>query len=153
MKRRFTLSVLIALIAAVLTVPSFAVDTFTGKVKSIKDGDTIVVSNKGSWVTVNLAGIHTPTRGQEFGKEAIAYLTDLAKKKEATVKVEQHSLHGKAGQYVAFVTVDGRDLSVAMIEAGYAWATSAANQQQLAAAEKAKASQSGVYADRVEAGS
>ncbi len=153
MQRRTTLSVLIALSLALVALPSFAVDTFTGKIKAVKDGDTLTVSNKGSYVTVNLAGIHTPTRGQEFGKEAMNYLTEIAKKKDCVVEVTKHSVRGNSGEYIGFVTVDGRDLSTAMIEAGYAWATSAAGPQQLAAAEKAKASKSGVYSERVEAGS
>ena len=155
MKRRITLTVLIALTVALVSLPIFGVDSFSGKVKSVKDGDTIVISNKGEWVTVNLAGIHTPTRGQEFGEEARDYLTEIAKKKAATVEVTQHSVrgHGSSIRYVAFVTVDGRDLSTAMIEAGYAWPTSAAGKSQLAAAEKAKASKSGVYSESFEAGS
>ena len=52
MKRRITLTVLIALTVALVSLPTFGVDTFSGKVKSVKDGDTIVISNKGSWVTV-----------------------------------------------------------------------------------------------------
>jgi endonuclease YncB( thermonuclease family) len=144
MKRQITLSVLVAVALALVALPSFAIDNFSGKVRSVQDGDTLVVNTRGVWVKVTLAGLLTPTRNQEHGREARDYLAQIALKKEATVEVQNTRVDGV---YIAVVTVDGRDLSTAMIEAGYGWPTDSANQQQLAAAEKGRESGQGVYSD------
>jgi len=55
-----------------LSVPLFslAVDTFTGKVVGVSDGDTIKVMCDGRAVKVRLHGIDCPEKKQAFGTKA-----------------------------------------------------------------------------------
>ena len=56
---------------------SFAAETFTAKVTSVKDGDSLVVSHKGRTVDVILAGVSAPSLRSEHGAEARADLHRL----------------------------------------------------------------------------
>ena len=134
-----------ALALLLIAVPSLAGNGFSGKVRTIKDGDSITVSSKGRWVDVNLAGVKAPTRGQTLGPEAKEFLTQLASKQRVQVEVVETALDGTT---VANVTLeDGRDLATLMIEGGYAWTTTRATEAQRSAAKRAEASALGVYAD------
>lgn len=126
-----------------MAVPALAGNSLAGKVRAIEDGDTLTVSSKGRWIDVNLAGVKAPTRGQDLGPEAREFLEQLASKKKVRVEVVKKARNGTA---IANVTLeDGRDLATAMIEAGYAWATSDATEEQRSAAKRAQASAVGIY--------
>ncbi|HUH04287.1 MAG TPA: thermonuclease family protein [Kofleriaceae bacterium] len=134
-----------AVAAGCLTIASasFASETFSAKVTGVKDGDSLVVSHKGRTVNVDLAGVHAPTRKAEHGQEARALLMQLAKSQRAEITVVRTHL---ADTLVARVMVDGQDLATALIKAGLGRPTTEATQEQLAAADTAKAAQTGIWA-------
>jgi len=85
---------------------------------SIHDGDTLTASCAGSRVKVRLAGIDAPELKQQYGREARQALADLVFQKQVTLT---RSKRDKYGRSVASVSVNGRDVSAAMIEGGHAW--------------------------------
>lgn len=135
------------LAAAVLGCIGFAgassADTFNAKVTSVRDGDSLIVSQKGRTVYVDLAGVHAPTLKAEHGAEARALLIELAKKKKASIEVLRTHL---GNVLVARVTVDGQDLATALIKAGLGRPTTEATKEQHAAADQAKAAHTGIWA-------
>ena len=149
--RRYSL-IAAALAVLLIAAPILASSGFSGKVRTIEDGDSLTISTKGRWVDVNIAGIIAPTRSQHLGREAQEFLKGLAKKQNVKVDIVKKSINGTA---IANVTLeDGRDLATLLIEAGYARATSNATDAQRSAAKRAQASAIGVYGPAsVEAGS
>jgi len=143
--RRNRMMIVAAAAAGCLTLASasFAAETFSAKVTSVKDGDSVVVSHKGRTIQVDLAGVHAPTLKAEHGEEARGLVTQLAKKQKAEITVVRTHL---GDTLVARVTVDGQDLATALIKAGLGRPTTEATQEQLAAADEAKAAQAGIWA-------
>lgn len=120
-------------------------ENFSGRVVTVVDGDTIGVLRDGHEVRVRLDGIDAPESGQDFWEQAKQFMTDAAFNK--VVAVSGHELD-RYGRLIARVTVDGRDLSVAAIEAGFAWHfVRYANDPILAAAEaRARTHRLGLWA-------
>ena len=128
-----------------LSLPALAEGrTFSGKVRSVQDGDTLTISQKGRWVKINLAGILAPSRKQPLGLAARDYLSELAPKgSKVEITVVRRNIQG---DIVGRVSIDGRDLTIPLIEAGLAWATSGSTNEQVAAAVRAQTSSEGVWA-------
>ena len=136
--------VLAAAVIGSLTLASAGwAETFTAKITSVRDGDSLVVSHRGVTMYVDLAGIQAPRASTEHGKQARALLVELAKKKKAEIDVLRTYL---GETRVARVSVDGQDLATALIKAGLARPTTEATKEQLAAADSAKAAQAGIWA-------
>jgi endonuclease YncB( thermonuclease family) len=93
-------------------------DEFSGRVVTVVDGDTIGVLRDGHEVRVRLEGIDAPESGQEFGQQAKQFITDSAFDKIVAVTGNEIDEYGRL---IARVRVDGRDVSVAAVEAGFAW--------------------------------
>jgi endonuclease YncB( thermonuclease family) len=145
MKRSKT--IMVAAVAGCITLASASwANTFSAKVTSVRDGDSLVVSHKGRSVDLDLAGVHAPSARSEHGAQARDLLIQLAKKKKAEVTVVRTHF-GEGDVTVANVTVDGQDLATALIKAGLARPTSEATKEQLAAADQAKAAQAGIWAN------
>ena len=135
---------LLLLAGLLLSLPALAGRTFSGKMRSVQDGDTLTISQKGRWVKIHLAGIIAPSRSQPLGPAAREYLRELAPKgSKVEITVVSRNIQG---DIVGRVSIDGKDLTIALIDAGLVWATSHATDQQVAAAERAKASSEGVWA-------
>lgn len=92
---------------------------FTGKVVSVKDGDTIGVLWDGKEVRVRLAHIDCPERGQPFGQPAKQLTSDLCYGKD--VKVTQVDAPDRFGRLIAAVHVDGQCVNMELVRAGFAW--------------------------------
>jgi micrococcal nuclease len=140
-----TLRVRLALVALVLlTVPAFAQERFAGKVVGVTDGDTISVMREGHSVRVRLEGIDCPERRQDFGQRAKQFTSEMAFGKDAAIEVRDVDRYGRL---VARVTVDGADLSLALVRAGLAWHyTKYSRDPKLAEAEMAaKAGKLGLW--------
>lgn len=84
----------------------------------VVDGDTMVLRQGGDRVMVRLAHIDAPEADQPGGRDATAALRRLAQGQVVELTLVDRDRYGRL---VAVVSVDGRDLSVAMLELGHAW--------------------------------
>jgi endonuclease YncB( thermonuclease family) len=85
----------------------------------VGDGSTITVVNlKGQQLRVSLAGIDAPRRGQAFFKQSTDNLTKLTRHKKVLAQWHRKDRYGRL---VGMVSLDGRDISLEQIRAGYAW--------------------------------
>ena len=97
---------------------SFSVLAQTGKVVGISDGDTITVLSDRKQIKVRIAGIDAPESGQDFGRAAKKYLSDLIFSQ--TVQLEG-SKTDRNGRLIAKVIFDGKDVGLLLVQSGYAW--------------------------------
>lgn len=99
---------------------SFAsAESFSARVVGVVDGDSLrVLTASNQQVEIRLDGIDCPELGQDFGRRAKQYTSDLLFGR--TVDVQPKSVD-RYGRRVARVIVDGRDASIDIIRAGYAW--------------------------------
>jgi endonuclease YncB( thermonuclease family) len=119
---------------------------FTGRVVGIGDGDSITVLKDGrTQINVRLDGIDSPELGQAFGRQSKRFTGDLLV--GHTVDVEPKTLD-QYGRTVARVRLDGRDASVEIVRAGFAWQyLKYSSDPVLAAAEaSARAGRRGLWA-------
>lgn len=64
--------------------------------------------------------LHKASPDQAYGPEARDYLTNLIKNKEVTVVVTQSAENSKQGRNFCQVSFEGKDVSLSMVEAGFA---------------------------------
>jgi endonuclease YncB( thermonuclease family) len=130
-----------SLLAAAL--PVAAADSYVGKVTDVSDGDTLVIGNAGRVKVVQLAAIDAPELTQEYGDAARDFVKKMTKGKKVTVEI----LETKSRQsLVARVTVDGKDLAAALVEAGLAWSSEGSTADLKSAQQKAKSDGQGLWA-------
>lgn len=142
------LALLLALVASIAS-SAVADDVgarFAGRVVGVSDGDTISVLRDGREVRIRLDGIDAPEGGQAYGQRAKVFVSDLVYGRTVTVLVKDIDRYGRL---VARVAVDGRDVSLATVEAGYAWHfVKYSNDATLAAAEReARTARRGLWQD------
>ena len=89
-----------------------------GKVVSVSDGDTIKVLKDGIQVTIRLASIDCPEKGQPYGQAARKFTADLVAGKIVKVWPTDTDSYGRT---IAFVFVAGTDLNKELLKAGLAW--------------------------------
>jgi len=119
------LSACLSLLA--LSAPSAApVRTVEGTVVRVFDGDTVsLVTREGTKLRIRLYGIDAPEvrhekmPGQPFGKEAWDALEALVLGRRVTVRIVDVDAHKRL---VGVVHLAGRDINLAMVRGGYAWA-------------------------------
>lgn len=92
------------------TVPTVTVTKFV-------DGDTIDVS---TGETVRFIGIDTPERGQCGYKDATAALKKLVDGKPVVLAGGARDNADRYGRILRYVSVDGKDVGLEMIEGGWA---------------------------------
>jgi endonuclease YncB( thermonuclease family) len=145
----------IALAAAILGGPSAWGATFSGVVVSVSDGDTITVLDENRQQQhVRLAGIDAPEKRQPFGARSREHLAALAFNQQTMVDFRKRDRYGRI---VGRVSVGGRDVGLAQIEAGMAWhykqfqnEQSANDRENYAEAERqARAARLGLWTDEV----
>jgi len=110
-------SLLLTIILSCLSPQSFAT-TYTGKVISIADGDTIKILVDQTQHKIRLAEIDTPEKAQPYGQRAKQALSALAFGKIA--EVEQKDID-RYGRIVGRVYINGIDVNAKMVRGGYAW--------------------------------
>jgi endonuclease YncB( thermonuclease family) len=93
--------------------------TFSGKVTSVKDGDTIEVLYQGNPVRIRLAHVDTPEKGQPYGNNAKQFASDFCFNR--VVKIVQTDKPDRYGRLIALVQIDGRTLNLELVRAGLAW--------------------------------
>lgn len=90
-----------------------------GKVVGVSDGDTITVLDKNNKEhKIRFGGIDAPESKQDFGNKAKENLSNLVYGK--TVRVISNKID-KYGRTVGTVFLDGKDINLEQIKAGFAW--------------------------------
>ena len=84
----------------------------------IIDGDTIDVLVNRQPVRIRVAGIDCPERGQPFGTVAKQFTSRFCFRRDVQLTLGDID---KYGRQVAWVAVDGQNLSVELLRAGLAW--------------------------------
>lgn len=92
--------------------------SWSAKVVSVADGDTITVLRDGQQVRIRLYGIDCPEKGQGYGQQAKAITAALVAGRN--VDIEQKDTD-RYGRMVGLVKIDGQSLSELIIQNGYAW--------------------------------
>ena len=91
-------------------------------VVGVTDGDTLTArcgTETPQTITIRLAEIDAPERGQPFSPRSKQHLAFLCFRKEAEVRAKTTDRYGRT---VARVTCAGTDANSVMVEAGMAWA-------------------------------
>jgi len=96
-----------------------AIDTFTGKVVGVSDGDTISVMRAGRAVKVRLHGIDCPEKKQPYGTKAKRFTSDRAFRNEVTVYVKDKDRYGRIVGEV--ILPDILSLNKELVFVGLAW--------------------------------
>ncbi|NDI98128.1 thermonuclease family protein [Flavobacterium sp. LaA7.5] len=129
--------------------PYRSLKTFTGKVVSIKDGDTFEVLYDGLAERIRLAEIDCPESKQAFGNVAKKYASDLCFGQ--TVTVESGGKRDRYGRVVGTVITDnGINVNESLVKAGLAWHyKDYSDSEELAQMEQeARANKVGLWADK-----
>ena len=93
--------------------------TYTGKVVSIADGDTVTVLDAAQTQhKVRLAGIDAPERKQPFGQVARQYLASAVFGKTVTIEWSKVDRYRRE---IGKVLLDGKDINLMLVDAGLAW--------------------------------
>lgn len=93
--------------------------TIVGRVVGVSDGDTITLLDATfTQRKIRLAGIDAPEKAQPFGSRAKLALSSLAFGRDARAECGKPDRYGRE---ICKVIVAGRDINIAMIEAGLAW--------------------------------
>ena len=131
-------------VVLVFAVSNLCAATFTGWGYKILDGDSIIVVFNNKKIPIELDGIDCPELEQEFGKEAAEFTTSFVYKKKLTVDIRNYDENDRM---IGRVAMDGRDLSLSLIEEGLAWYVKEKNSdKQLGKAQKkAKKEKKGLW--------
>ena len=127
---RFALAVLVLLVyAGEVRVTKARLETsdqrasafhvLTGKVVKVVDGDTIYALDETlTRHKIRLAGIDAPERNQPYGLASRKHLGSLVAGKTVVLEYTKHDQYGRI---VAKVLIDGVDVCLEQIKAGFAW--------------------------------
>jgi micrococcal nuclease len=120
--------------------------SFTGKVVSIADGDTVTVLVDKTQHRIRLVGIDAPEGGQAFGNKAKMALGDKVFGKEVKVEWKERDRYKRI---LGTIYLEGRWINNEMVAEGWAWHyTYYSKDQELAKAEAAaKEAKKGLWAD------
>ena len=106
--------------AATASQPANSLSSFSAKVVSITDGDTVdVVGSSNLTYAVRLAGIDAPEHDQAFGRESTQHLSELLSGKTATFDCESERSYGRL--ICKILLPDGEDVCFDRVRAGMAW--------------------------------
>jgi micrococcal nuclease len=90
-----------------------------GRILRVLDGDSVVLRDEhGSLHKIRLAGIDAPESRQPFGQQATALLRGLVL--GGHVKALSYK-NDRYGRTIATIFLHGKDINLAIIEAGLAW--------------------------------
>lgn len=121
--------------------------TFVGRVTNVVDGDTLILkSDTRSPVKIRVEGIDCPELGQPFSQAARNLTRQLTLDHIVSVRVLDVDRYGRL---VARTTVEGKDLSVELVQAGLAWHFSEYSSDRVleAAEREARDHRRGLWAD------
>ncbi|MDA7583894.1 thermonuclease family protein [Luminiphilus sp.] len=142
----WTLQFAFATVGLLLTT-ALGASELTGKVVSVSDGDTLRVLVEDQQIKIRLGGIDAPESDQPFGQASKRYLAKAVAGQTVVVEFEKKDRYGRV---IGKVLLDGTDMNLRQVKAGYAWwyeyykrDQSGADQQAYAAAEQ-QAKDSGI---------
>ncbi len=120
---------------------------FTGRVVGVLDGDSLLVLRDGRQVEVRLYGVDAPEGGQAYGSVARRFLSNLVFGKTVAVDVRDIDRYKRS---VARLTVEGADVGLEMIRAGFAWhyARYSHDARYAEAEQAARSARRGLWQDR-----
>jgi endonuclease YncB( thermonuclease family) len=105
-----------------LSPPSALRATVELKVVGVADGDTLIISNAADQqLFTRLQGIDAPEDGQASKLEAQENLANLVSGKFVTVEFDPKGKPDTEGRIIAKVFLDGQDIALMQIRAGFAW--------------------------------
>ncbi|MDD2462505.1 MAG: thermonuclease family protein [Desulfobulbus sp.] len=107
----------LTLLFLLLSIPATCF-SWSAKVVSVADGDTITVIRDGRQVRIRLYGIDTPEKGQDYGQKARDLTASLVAGR--IVEVEQKDID-QYGRVVGLVKIDNQNLNEMIIQNGFAW--------------------------------
>ena len=121
--------------------------TYTGKVTSVKDGDTIEMLVNGKPIRIRLFGVDAPEKGQAFGEKSRQFTADLCFGK--VVKAVQKSRDQYRRVVAEVFLPDNSSLNYRLLQAGFAWhyTNFSKNETWAAATLKAKKENQGLWKD------
>ncbi len=94
-------------------------DTLTGKVVKITDGDTLYVLDANyQQHKIRLAGIDAPERKQAYGLASRKHLASIVAGQQVTIEYKKRDRYGRI---VGKVWVNGVDVCLEQVKAGFAW--------------------------------
>lgn len=144
--RYITAIVTLLTVGIVLAAPPKVVDTLTGKVIGVTDGDTVKVLVNRQTIKVRLEGIDAPESSQSFGTKSKQALSKMVFGKSVTVKKTGEDRYGRT---LGIIMVGDVDANAKMIEDGWAWHYKKYNdEERLAKLESlARKAKRGLWAD------
>jgi len=114
-----TSSFLVAFLLLVLSIPVHAIQTISGRVVSVSDGDTVtVLDSNNRQHRIRLLGIDAPERKQAFGQKSRATLSNMVAGKEVVINFREQD---RFGRVLGKVVAQGRDINLVMVQSGMAW--------------------------------
>lgn len=120
------LTCLFLVLTLLVTGTAAAEETLRGMVKTVHDGDTVVLVGRGlGRLTVRLYGIDAPETarpdrpGQPYSGQARRVLMYKVLGREVMVKLREYDQYGRG---VGVLLLDGRDINAEMVAEGQAWA-------------------------------
>lgn len=151
--RKFLVSLVLASFLSTASAANWQV--IEGKVVGVSDGDTItVLTRDNDQHKVRLMGIDAPEKSQPFGQRAKQRLSDLAYGKLVSIEFSKRDRYGRIVGKV--LDERGRDVNLAVVEAGLAWWYVAYQREQApedrdlysAAEDRARSGSVGLWGDR-----
>lgn len=112
------------LVPAIFAVLSCSTSFFTqtripAVIVGVTDGDTVTaVDSNNRQIKVRLAGIDAPESRQDFGARSKQYLSDLVYGKPVILDGDKIDRYGRL---VAKILLNGADVNLEQIKAGFAW--------------------------------
>jgi endonuclease YncB( thermonuclease family) len=104
---------------AAMPLSSWALDSFSGKVVSVVDGDTINIMHGDTKEKVIFFGIDCPEIGQDFGDQARKFTDDRCY--HQVVTIEDHGKDSKGRTIGVVMLADGTNLNQDLVKQGLAW--------------------------------
>jgi endonuclease YncB( thermonuclease family) len=98
--------------------PSYATK-FTGRVISVKDGDTIEVLHNNKAERIRLTGIDCPEKKQAFGQRAKQATSTLSFGRNVTIQTNAKDRYGRTLGNVYLS--NGRNLNHELVKGGWCW--------------------------------
>lgn len=118
--RLFFLLLLCPLVSACPVATEEPPDELSGKVISIKDGDTIAILYNNKTLTIRLAHIDCPEKKQPYGQAAKQFMSDKCFGQTVTIQ-HQHEYDRSKRLIGEVITASGENLNKALVKAGLAW--------------------------------
>lgn len=119
----FVLGILVISIFLFFNQKAFSKDqnlqSFSGKVVYVKDGDSLIVKNGRKNVEVRLSGIDAPEYSQRYGQYCKENLMNKVLGQTVEVKPVDIDMYGR---HVSFIELGNEDISRFTVKTGCAWA-------------------------------